>query len=126
MARRVGLTQAVQSLVQTEVAAVAKTYRTVRERLASFVAEARLRPRNSIVAERSANPFAETKRRARSKKVASRGAPKLGVGGRVSYRQGSGTFEAKVVAVDADKGVAVLERIKDGKRVTRPMKKVIV
>lgn len=126
MARRVGLTQAVQSLVQSEVAAVAKTYRTVRQRLASFVSEARLRPRNTVAAERSANPFAEAPRRSRSKKGTARAAAKLALGQHVSYRQGSGTFEAKVVAVDAGKGVVVLERIKDGKRVTRPTAKVIV
>ena len=43
----------------------------------------------------------------------------LEVGGVVHYRQGRGGFKAKVVAVDAEAGMVVLERVVDGKRVER-------
>lgn len=46
------------------------------------------------------------------------------VGATVRYRQGRGEFEAKVVRVDARAGVVTLERVSDGKRVTRPLEKL--
>ena len=44
----------------------------------------------------------------------------------VSYRQGRGTFEAKVIEVDLERGELKLQREKDGKRVERPFQKVMV
>lgn len=44
-------------------------------------------------------------------------------GGVVRYRQGRGTFEARVIE-QLPNGKVVLERITDGKRVTRPSKLV--
>lgn len=40
----------------------------------------------------------------------------------VQYRQGRGTFEARVVRLDGAR--VVLERLADGKRVTRPLSKL--
>ena len=46
------------------------------------------------------------------------------VGQRVQYRQGRGTFTAKVVRINDKNGTAVLERATDKKRVERPLAKV--
>lgn len=46
-------------------------------------------------------------------------------GQRVQYRQGRGTFDAKVVAVDGKKGLLTLEREGDQKKVIRPASKVL-
>jgi uncharacterized Zn finger protein len=43
----------------------------------------------------------------------------------VHYRQGRGTFPAKVVSVDSAQETVLLERVKDGKQVIRPAAKVI-
>ncbi len=43
-------------------------------------------------------------------------------GQKVHYRQGRGTFEARVVRLDGDR--VVLERLADGKRVARPLSKL--
>ena len=40
------------------------------------------------------------------------------------YRQGRGTFAAKVVRIDDKRDAAVLERFSDGKRLRRPLAKV--
>lgn len=50
------------------------------------------------------------------------GAAPLSVGRLVSYRQGRGTFPARIVSVERE--FLVLERVMDGKRVTRPAAKV--
>ncbi|MBI5548311.1 MAG: hypothetical protein HY901_30895 [Deltaproteobacteria bacterium] len=46
------------------------------------------------------------------------------VGQNVTYKQGKGTFEAKVVAIDEKTGQVALERVMDGKKVKRPAAKV--
>jgi hypothetical protein len=46
-------------------------------------------------------------------------------GQKVQYRQGRGTFEARVVGIDAMKGNVTLERMNDRKTVVRPAEKVI-
>jgi hypothetical protein len=48
----------------------------------------------------------------------------LSVGQQVEYRQGRGTFAAKVVRIDGKRGAAVLERLSDGKRLRRPLAKI--
>jgi len=42
----------------------------------------------------------------------------------VTYRQGRGSFEARIVRFDSEKKELVLERLSDGKRVVRPASKV--
>jgi hypothetical protein len=46
-------------------------------------------------------------------------------GQKVQYRQGRGTFEARVVGIDAKNGNVTLERINDRKTVIRPAAKVL-
>ena len=43
---------------------------------------------------------------------------------RVLYRQGRGTFEARIVRFDSANRMVELERLSDGKRLIRPMSKV--
>ncbi len=50
---------------------------------------------------------------------------KFSEGQRVQYRQGRGTFDAKVVAIDSKKGLLTLERESDQKKVIRPASKVL-
>ncbi len=52
-------------------------------------------------------------------------ASKFSEGQKVQYRQGRGTFAARVVGIDAKKGVVTLERMSDKKNVVRPAAKVI-
>ena len=47
-------------------------------------------------------------------------ASKFSVGHAVRYKQGRGEFEAKVVRVDVEANSVTVERVKDGKKVTRP------
>lgn len=42
----------------------------------------------------------------------------------VRYRQGRGTFEARIVSFDRETKMITLERLSDGKRVERPSSKV--
>jgi hypothetical protein len=46
-------------------------------------------------------------------------------GQKVQYRQGRGTFEARVVGIDAKNGNVTLERTNDRKTVVRPAAKVL-
>lgn len=50
---------------------------------------------------------------------------KVVVGQSVQYRQGRGTFPARVTAVDAKTGTVLLTRLSDGKEVKRPAGKVV-
>ena len=52
-------------------------------------------------------------------------ASKFSEGEKVQYRQGRGVFDARVVGIDATKGVVTLERMSDKKNVVRPAAKVI-
>ncbi len=46
-------------------------------------------------------------------------------GQKVQYRQGRGTFEARVVGISAENGTVTLERINDRKTIVRPAAKVL-
>ena len=52
-------------------------------------------------------------------------ASKFSEGQKVQYRQGRGMFDARVVGIDAKRGVVTLERMSDKKNVVRPAAKVI-
>ena len=52
-------------------------------------------------------------------------AAKFSEGQAVKYRQGRGTFEAKVIAIDTTAGTVTVERDSDGKKVRRPAAKLI-
>jgi hypothetical protein len=47
-------------------------------------------------------------------------ASKFSEGQKVQYRQGRGTFAARVVGINAKSGVVTLERMSDQKKVVRP------
>ncbi len=52
-------------------------------------------------------------------------AAKLSTGQKVQYRQGRGVFDAKVIEIDAAKGLVTVERLNDKKQVVRPAAKII-
>ena len=58
----------------------------------------------------------------RGRKPVKRTGRSLEVGQSVRYRQGRGTFEARVAELAGD--VAFIERLSDGKRVQRPISKL--
>jgi hypothetical protein len=65
------------------------------------------------------------KRRAKRAAPAGAGpAPEFTVGQAVRYRQGRGQFAAKVLSISAD-GWLEVERVADGKRVSRPPQKLV-
>jgi hypothetical protein len=129
----IDLNAAIADLVAAEVNAKLEPYRAILNRMAAFVGAAPAhrgpgRPRKTEAAAAAPAP-ASRKRRGRrtyrvSKKAALRAAKNLTEGQKVSYKQGRGSFEAKVVSIDSEKGTVTVERIKDGKKVTRPAAKV--
>lgn len=46
------------------------------------------------------------------------------IGSMVRYNQGRGTFEAKVTSIDPANGEVYMERVGDGKKVSRPPNKI--
>jgi len=103
-----------------------------------FVAEAdRPTPQvSSLAPEPEPEPVRRVRRRrASSRKVPPRKAPAPKkeegltsapeVGAMVRYRQGRGTFNARVASVDEARGTAVVERAMDGRSVERPFSKLL-
>ena len=124
----------IASLVSSEVERLLAPYRNILERFSSFVGAAPARrgpgrPRkNAAKATRRGRPARAARRARRGSKGKSltRLAKKFSAGQAVKYRQGTGTFDAKVVAIDTASGMVTVARIKDGKKVRRPATKVIV
>ncbi len=52
-------------------------------------------------------------------------ASKFSKGQKVQYRQGRGTFDARVVEINEKRGVVFLERMSDKRKVVRPAAKVV-
>jgi len=124
----VDLNAAIAALVAAEVKAILDPYMSTLDRVAAFVGgqPARRgpgRPRKS--AGLKAKPSRRRARRGSKAKRAARLLKKFSEGQKVTYKQGKGTFEAKVTAINVEAGTLKLERSKDGKRVTRPVAKVI-
>ena len=123
MAGTVNVNTVIRSVVAAEVKAVLEPYRNVLERMAAFIgAPARRgpgRPRKTPLA--AASP----RRGGRRPKNPARAAKKLSEGQAVQYKQGRGTFDARITKVDAATGAIHLERVKDGKKVVRPAHKVL-
>ena len=125
----VDLNAAIAALVADAVKQELEPYMSTLDKVAAFVGGAPTRrgpgrPRKAIKPV-PFRRFVHPRRPSGSKlKVAIRAAKKLSAGQKVTYRQGRGAFEAKVVSVDTDAGTVVLERAKDGKKVKRPAAKV--
>jgi len=86
----------------------------------------RERHQQSVAPQPARRPQAASRPPARHSARAASHSPvrRLRVGQQVEYRQGRGTFTAKVVSIDDKNGTAVLERAEDKKRVERPLTKV--
>lgn len=127
MSNKPAFAEAIRILVAKEVHEALAPYR---EALASLVEFAGGTP---AVASAGAPVGAAPQRRGR--RVAAAGprasaasaevVGRFSEGQRVQYRQGRGTFDAKVVAVDGKKGLLTLERESDQKKVIRPASKVL-
>lgn len=79
---------------------------------------------NALTAQPAPTTAASPSSHRRSRAAVRQPARKLHIGQRVEYRQGRGTFLAKVVRLDPKRGTTVLERVKDKKRISRPISKV--
>jgi len=118
-----GFADAIRAVVAQEVNAALAPYREALANLAEFTGAPVSAPGPS---PRSAS-FGEAPRRRRGRAVKSSPevAMKFTEGQKVQYRQGRGTFDAKVIEIDTEKGVLKLERDGDSKKVYRPASKVI-
>ncbi len=121
------LDAAVAGIVAEEVAAALAPYRPIFERMAILFspAPARTAPKRAAPAKRT-SARKPARRAAAPKNPAedARAAKSFVVGQQVLYRQGRGSFPAKVVAVDFEMGELLLQRESDGKEVMRPALKV--
>jgi len=126
----VDLNAAIAAIVADAVKQELEPYMATLDKVAAFVGAAPARrgpgrPRKAIKPVPFRRFVHPRRPRGSKSKAAVRAAKKLSPGQKVTYQQGRGSFEAKVVSVDAAKGTVVLERVKDGKKVKRPAAKVI-
>lgn len=116
MARTVDLNSAIRELVAASVKETLAPYLETLERLGVFMGGTRRRgPGRPPKATRGS-----------TRATANRGdATKFSVGQPVSYKQGRGQFDAKVVKIDSNTNTVTVERAKDRKRVERPASKIM-
>jgi hypothetical protein len=127
MANPAGFSEAMRALVAQEVREALAPYEGLIASLQEFMGAA-----GGSVSRGATAPAAAPMRRARAASPTRRNAGgnslelvgKFSQGQRVQYRQGKGTFDARVVEIDAKYGMLTVERESDGKRVTRPAAKV--
>jgi hypothetical protein len=117
--------EAIGALVAKEVHAALAPYQ---EALASLVEFTGGKVGGKLAAPSTiASPEPRGRRagRARGAAASTEVVSKFAEGQRVQYRQGRGTFEARVVGIDAENGTVTLERMGDRKTVVRPAAKVL-
>jgi hypothetical protein len=126
MSNKPAFAEAIGIMVAKEVQAALAPYR---EALASLVEFAGAAPAES---PRGGARTAPPSRNVRGPRIQRRGSAaslelvsKFVEGQKVQYRQGRGTFEARVVGIDAENGTVTLERINDRKTIVRPAAKVL-
>ncbi len=126
MSSKLAFSEAIRNLVAREVQEALAPYR---EALTSLVEFAGAAPAES---PRGGGRTAPPSRNVRGRGSQRRGSAallelvsKFVEGQKVQYRQGRGTFEARVVGIDAKNGNVTLERINDRKTVVRPAAKVL-
>lgn len=126
---QIDIDASIRSIVADAVNASLAPYRGVLDRMAAFVGEAPVRRgpgRPAQVAEPVAAARARPRRNGGGGRTAATNlVGKFSEGQSVQYKQGRGTFDARIVAIDAEKGALTLERVTDGKKVVRPASKVI-
>jgi len=120
------LDSSIRSLVADAVKASLDPYRDILDRMAALLGEAPARraPERAAAVPAPAVRGRRRRRGGRARKAA-RLAQQLSEGQSVRYKQGRGTFDARVLSIDSAKGAVTLERISDGKKVVRPASKVL-
>jgi hypothetical protein len=118
--------EAISTLVAKEVRDALAPYQ---EALASLVEFAGGRPGGTLAATSATASLPKRRgRRAggvRGGAAFAATASRFVEGQKVQYRQGRGTFDARVVGINAEKGTVTLERTSDQKTVVRPAAKVL-
>jgi sRNA-binding protein len=112
---------AIRALVSDTVRAKLEPYTEILDRLAAFVGDA---PRRGLGRPPKADAGGRRANVRGFAKKAVKAAKRLKVGQMVSYRQGRGSFDATIVAIDLETGIVRIERAKDGKKVERPAHKL--
>jgi len=123
------IANSITTMITEEVSIALAPYRTVLEQMAEFLGGTRARPvaRRKPRRKVEARPVrrAPRRRRGSAARRTSRLIKRFAEGQTVHFKQGRGSFEAKVVEIDLKKGALTLERTSDGKKVSRPAAKVI-
>jgi hypothetical protein len=113
----VDMNNAIRSAVAQEVTRILGPHLDTLQRLSRAM---------GVAAPQQARSVAPSARAGRPRRAAASSADATGFqeGQRVIYRQGRGSFEATVMAIDSASDRLTLKREKDGKRVARPAAKV--
>jgi hypothetical protein len=126
MPRTANLNTAIKKIIAAEVKAALLPIEKSIARLAKAAGAGRRGPGRppKTAGKKTAAPVRHRRRWGAAAKAATRAAAKLNVGQKVSFNVGRGTFEGKVVSIDAKKGRVVVARTTDGKKLKRPAAKV--
>jgi sRNA-binding protein len=118
--------EAIRTVVAKEVLSALAPYREALASLVEFTGGS-LAATSGKSRVSSSEPAAAPIQRRRGRKARSSAelVAQFTEGQKVQYRQGRGTFDAKVIEIDPEKGMLRLEREKDSKEVVRPAAKVI-
>jgi hypothetical protein len=119
----IDLNDAIRNLVEAEVHRVLDPYRFVLDRLSAFAGAAPAQRSVGRPPRGAGRPARRGGRRAVSR-GGNGDASKFQEGQSVKYQQGRGVFVAKVVKIDADANRVMLERERDGKKLSRPASRV--
>ncbi|MGC4120513.1 MAG: hypothetical protein QM765_39220 [Myxococcales bacterium] len=122
MSQNASIDAAIRSIVADQVAAAMDPYRAIFERLEAFLGNA---PARRGPGRPRKDPAAPQRRATRAGgQDAAKAAQAFKVGQTVSYKQGRGTFDAKVLEIDEATGMMKVQRLSDGKKVVRPASKI--
>ncbi len=119
--------EAIRTMVAQEIHNALGPYRETLASLVEFtgVAPGKSAANGAEAAAPARNPRGRKPAGVRGAKASLEIVSKFAEGQKVQYRQGRGTFEARVVGIDAENGTVTLERLNDKKQVVRPAAKVI-
>lgn len=120
MPKTASIDAAIRSIVTEQIAAAMDPYRAIFDRLSAFMGGGAGR-RGAGRPRKEGSPG---RRPARAGKDAAKAAKELKVGQKVSYKQGRGAFDAKVLEIDEATGLVKVQRLSDGKKVARPASKL--
>lgn len=126
MSNNPAFAEAIRTVVAKEVHSALAPYREALASLVAFTGGSAVATSGKISASRSEPAAAPVHRRSgRRARSSAELVAQFTEGQKVQYRQGRGTFDAKVIEIDPEKGMLRLERERDSKEVVRPAAKVI-